>query len=174
MIFKELKLKGAYLIELNRFGDKRGFFTRTFCAREFSKLGLEENFVQSNWSFSESKDTLRGLHFQTGDAAESKLVRCTRGRLIDVIVDIRKDSTTYLQHHSEELSHENGKMLYVPRGFAHGFITLEDRSEIFYQVSNYYNKEMEAGIRWDDPKLNIQWPVKEPIVSDKDLSHNFL
>ena len=170
MIFRELRLVGAYLIELNKFGDHRGFFARTFCANEFSDLGLEYNFVQSNWSFSEEVHTLRGMHFQKGDAAEVKLVRCTRGRLLDVIIDLREDSPTYLQHHMEELTHDNGKMLYVPRDFAHGFLTLDPLSEIFYQVSNFYNKKQEGGIRWNDPKIGIDWPVDNPIISDKDAN----
>jgi len=174
MKFKKLALQGAYVIELDRFKDERGFFTRTFCSNEFSDLKLDEVYVQSNWSFSEATHTLRGLHFQKGDSAESKLVRCTQGRLIDVIVDFRKESPTYLNHHCEELSHENGKMVYVPKGFAHGFITLEPKSEIFYQVSNYYNKEMEGGLRWNDPKLNIDWPTNNPIISAKDAKFELL
>jgi len=175
MIFEELKLKGAYRIDLEKRGDSRGFFARVFCAEEFAELGLETNFVQSNWSFSETKNTLRGMHFQTGEFQEVKLVRCVRGALLDVIVDMRESSDTYLQYHMEELTHVNGRMLYIPKGFAHGFLTIEKDSEIFYQVSNYYNKESEGGLHWNDPKVNIKWPFEEdPIVSIKDTNLKFL
>jgi dTDP-4-dehydrorhamnose 3,5-epimerase len=171
MKFTETSLKGAFIIELEPFTDNRGLFARTFCAKEFKEHGLEYNMVQSNLSVSNKKNTLRGMHYQVDGAEEAKLVRAIRGRILDVIIDLRKDSKTYGKHIMVELSETNNKMLYVPKNFAHGFLTLEDNCHVFYQVSNYYSSGKERGIRWNDPFFGISWPVKKPIISDKDAAH---
>lgn len=171
MIFTETKLKGAFEIDLEKRGDERGFFARVFCEKEFAAHGLETNFVNANTSRSADKYTLRGFHYQVGDAAEVKVIRCTQGSLIDTIIDIRPDSPTYCQHISVKLTADNHKMLYVPKGFAHSFITLEEDTEAFYFVSNFYSAEDERGIRWNDPLFNVQWPTDNPVLSDKDANH---
>ncbi len=171
MIFKETSLVGAYEIELEKRGDERGFFARTFCINEFAAVGLETTFVQCNMSLSKDKHTLRGFHYQVDGAEEVKLIRCTKGSILDVIIDIRPDSPTYCQHFGIELTDKNHKMLYVPRGFAHSFITLEENTEVFYMVSNLYTPGKEKGIRWNDPLFNVQWPTNSPIVSEKDAQH---
>ncbi len=167
----ETKLKGCFIIEPAVFGDNRGWFMETFSKQKLEEAGLvfEGDLVQDNQSFSAKKGTLRGLHFQTGKHAQAKLVRCTRGSLFDVAVDLRKDSPTYLQWFGITLSAENKKQLYVPRGFAHGFITLEDDVEIQYKTDNYYNAEADGGIIYNDPNINVEWPVEiEITLSDKD------
>ncbi|MDJ0860375.1 MAG: dTDP-4-dehydrorhamnose 3,5-epimerase [Dinoroseobacter sp.] len=169
MIFSETPLPGAYLIELERRGDERGYFARTFCANEFASHGLSTSFVQANMSLSRDPGTLRGLHFQREPAQEAKLVRCVSGRLFDVIVDIRPESPTYLQNYSVELSAENGLALYVPKGFAHGFQTLEPDTVASYMADAFYTPEKEGGYRYDDPALGIDWPAKVTEISDKDL-----
>ncbi|HXA02450.1 MAG TPA: dTDP-4-dehydrorhamnose 3,5-epimerase [Cytophagaceae bacterium] len=171
MKFTETKIKGAYIIELEKRTDERGFFTRSFCADEFRKHGLKDKMMQSNLSFSKSRFTLRGMHFQINGSEEVKLVRCSKGEIMDVIIDLRPGSPTYLQHISFILSDENSKMLYVPEFFAHGFITLVENSEVFYQVSNLYSPGNERGIRWNDPLFNIKWPSTNPILSEKDSHH---
>lgn len=171
MIFTETKLKGAFIIDLQKREDERGFFARTYCADEFAKHGLSINMPQSNMSLSKQKGTLRGMHFQVDGAEEAKLIRCTRGAILDVIIDIRKDSATYCEHISVELTDENHRMLYVPEGFAHGFITLVDNVEVAYQVSQFYTPGKEKGIRWNDPLFGIQWPTDSPIISEKDAVH---
>lgn len=171
MIFTETKLKGAFVIELEKRYDDRGFFARTFCANEFAAHGLKTNMVQGNMSLSKLKGTLRGMHYQVDGAEEAKLIRCTKGAILDVIIDIRKDSATYCEYIAVELTDENHKMLYVPEGFAHGFITLVDNIEVSYQVSQFYTPGKEKGIRWNDPLFNIQWPIANPIVSEKDGQH---
>jgi len=171
MEFIKTELEGAYIIKLAAFKDHRGVFARTFCANEFKEHGLATNMVQSNLSISNEKFTLRGMHYQVDGAEEDKLVRCIRGKLVDVIIDIRPNSKTYCKHIKVELSDTNDTMLYVPRGFAHGFMTLENDTHIMYQVSNFYNKEKERGIRWNDPSFNIKWGTDEPIISDKDTSY---
>ncbi|KJD34923.1 dTDP-4-dehydrorhamnose 3,5-epimerase [Tamlana sedimentorum] len=168
MIFTELKLKGAYVLDLEKRGDNRGFFARTFCANEFAELKLNTQFVQGNMSHNAFKNTLRGMHYQTDGAEEVKLVRCTKGALLDVILDIRKDSPTFGQYEAIEISEDNGRQIYIPKGFAHGFLTLQNNSEIAYLVSEFYTPGKEAGIRWDDPAFKIDWPIKDPILSDKD------
>ena len=173
MIFKELILQGAYLIETNPFRDERGAFSRTFCRREFENLGLNGNMVQSNMSDSLQRHTLRGMHYQINEYAEDKLISCMRGAILDVIIDIRSDSPSYLKYHMQNLSENDGLLLYVPRGFAHGFLTLSDHCRVFYQVSNFYNKDNERGIRWNDPAFTIPWPVSNPTVSSKDRSHPY-
>lgn len=171
MIFTETKLKGAFIIDLEKRFDERGFFARTFCANEFATHGLKINMVQGNMSLSKQKGTLRGMHYQVDGAEEAKLIRCTKGAILDVIIDIRKDSATYCEYIAVELTDENHRMLYVPEGFAHGFITLVDNIEVSYQVSQFYTPGKEKGIRWNDPLFNIQWPTSSPIVSEKDGLH---
>ena len=170
MIFTELALKGVYLIEPDRREDERGFFARTFCAEEFSAHGLSPTVVQCNISFNRHRGTLRGLHFQAPPHSEAKLVRCTRGNIYDVIVDLHPDSRTFKQWVAIELTADNRRMLYVPEGVAHGFQTLADDTEVLYQMSEFYHPECARGIRWDDPAFEIKWPVANPIISDKDRS----
>ena len=171
MKFFETDLKGSFIIELEPIEDHRGWFARTFSADEFQAYGLKSNMVQSNLSVSYRKDTLRGMHYQVEGAEEAKLVRCVRGRIKDVIVDVRPDSPTYCKYASFELTDKIQQLLYVPEGFAHGFLTLEDHCEVIYQVSNYYSSEKEKGIRWNDPTFDIKWPVKDPILSERDSNH---
>ena len=171
MVFNELPLKGAYLIELQEHQDQRGFFGRTFCKKEFAENGIDFDIVQTNLSFSKYTNTLRGMHYQVNGSEEKKLVKCMQGRILDVILDIRKDSPTFGQNYKVELSQENHLMLLVPEGFAHGFITLEPNCYLFYQVSNFYDKEKERAIRWNDPFYNIDWPTDNPILSERDASH---
>jgi dTDP-4-dehydrorhamnose 3,5-epimerase len=171
MHFLSTPLDGARLIELNRIGDDRGFFARVFCEREFAAEGLVSQFVQVNNSLSADKGTLRGMHYQLAPHAETKLVRCIRGALWDVIIDLRPDSPTFGQHFGAELSAENRRMMYVPKGFAHGFLTLEDDTEAFYFVDEFYAPDVERGIRWNDPEFGIDWPIEPVIVSDKDRGH---
>lgn len=171
MLFEKTSLKGAFIVDLNRIEDDRGFFARTFCANEFQEHGLNTEFVQANMSLSREKYTLRGMHYQVEGAEEAKLVRCTKGSILDVIIDIRKDSDTYCQYLSVELTDSNYRMLYVPEGFAHGFITLEDNIEVTYMVSNFYTPGKERGIRWNDPLFGIEWPTASPLLSPKDANH---
>lgn len=171
MNFLETPLPGAYVVELDKRTDGRGFFARAFCVREFSELGLAHRFVQMNDSLSESQGTLRGMHYQLGDSAETKLVRCIKGAIWDCILDIRSESPTFGQWYGAELSAENRKMMYVPKGFAHGFITLEGSSEVLYQVDEFYSPENERGIRWNDPRFGILWPVPPTVISERDQKH---
>ncbi|MCE5317040.1 MAG: dTDP-4-dehydrorhamnose 3,5-epimerase [Parachlamydia sp.] len=171
MQFKENSLEGSYLIDLEKRGDERGFFARLFCSQEFAQHGLEERFIQANDSLSTRKGTLRGMHYQLEPMAETKLVRCLSGSLYDVILDIRPDSLTFGQSFGAILSAENRRMMYVPKGFAHGFLTLDDNVEVIYFVSQVYSKELERGIRWNDPRFNIPWPMKPEVVSDRDQNH---
>jgi len=170
MIFTELALKGVYVIEPERREDERGFFARTFCVEEFSTHGLSPTVVQCNISFNRHRGTLRGLHFQSPPHSEAKLVRCTRGNIYDVIVDLHPDSRTFKQWVAIELTADNRRMLYVPEGVAHGFQTLADDTEVLYQMSEFYHPESARGIRWDDPAFEIKWPLANPILSDKDRS----
>lgn len=168
MIFNSTPLQGAYTIDLEKRGDDRGFFARLFCENEFASAGLETRFVQINNSSSAKRGTLRGMHYQLPPAAEVKVVRCIKGALYDVIVDLRPDSPTFKLWFGAELSAENRRMMYVPRGFAHGFITLQDDTEAFYLVSSVYSPENERGLRFDDPAIGIQWPLAPTEMSDKD------
>jgi dTDP-4-dehydrorhamnose 3,5-epimerase len=170
MKFHSTSLEGAKLIELQRHGDERGFFARTMCTKEFAAEGLATEFVQINMSHSAFKGTLRGMHFQRNPWSEAKLMRCTRGAIWDCIVDLRKDSPTYLKHQGFELTAENRLQLYCPPGFAHGFVTLVDDVEVTYPVSNPYTPQAEGGVRYDDPLLAIEWPVEVVHVSDKDVA----
>ncbi|WP_420961607.1 dTDP-4-dehydrorhamnose 3,5-epimerase [Brucella sp. IR073] len=173
MIFRETELPGAKLIDLDRKGDERGFFARLFCQKEFGAEGLETGFVQVNTSLSARAGTLRGMHYQLMPSAEVKIVRCIRGALWDCIVDLRPHSPTLGKWFGATLSAENRTMMYVPRGFAHGFITLTDDTEAFYLVSAFYAPEQERGLRWDDPFIAIEWP-REPIeISVKDREWPF-
>lgn len=168
MIFNPLDLQGAYLISLDKKEDDRGFFARYYCEEEFKKHNLNTNWVQMNNSFSKHKGTLRGLHFQNPPHAEVKMIRCFRGAIWDVMVDIRKNSKTYGQWFGTELSAENRNMLYIPQGFAHGFISLTDDSEILYMVSSSYAGHAEGTLRWNDPFHQIEWPIDPTIISEKD------
>ncbi|CAD5269616.1 MULTISPECIES: dTDP-4-dehydrorhamnose 3,5-epimerase [Halomonadaceae] len=170
MHFHQTNLKDARLIELEPHGDKRGFFARTMCRAEFERHGLLSDFVQQNTSFSAQRGTLRGLHYQRQPHAEAKLVRCIRGAIVDVIVDIRKDSETYLHHQLFELTDANRRQLYVPPGFAHSFQTLTDDVEVSYLVSAAYHPEAESGLRYNDERLAIEWPMPPTVVSEKDAS----
>jgi len=169
--FNETPLAGAYVIELNKIGDERGFFARAFCEKEFGERGLATHFVQLNNSLAEKKGTLRGMHYQLAPYAETKVVRCVRGALLDVILDVRPDSPTFCQHFGVELTAENRRMLYVPKGFAHSFITLEDNTETFYFVDEFYAPDQERGVRWNDPKFGIEWPLEPTVISEKDQKH---
>jgi len=159
------------VIDLEKYADRRGFFARTYCKREFDSHGLNSEFVQCNTSFNERKGTLRGMHFQIPPYQEAKLIRCIRGTIYDVIVDLRPDSKTFKRHFATELSSENGRMLYVPPGFAHGFQTLEDKTEVFYQMSQFYSSEHSRGVRWNDPAFGIEWPAAERTILDRDQSY---
>ena len=171
MIFAETLLKGAFVIEPERLEDERGFFARTWCHREFEAHGLKANWVQCDISFNRKKGTLRGLHYQAPPHEEIKLVRCTMGRIYDVIIDLRSWSSTFMKHVAVDLSARNRRMLYLPEGFAHGFQTLEDESEVFYQMSTYYAPDYACGVRWNDPAFNIQWPSTDRIISTRDQGY---
>ena len=171
MIFSETKLKGAYIIDVKRLEDERGFFGRSYCSNEFKEFNLNTNVVQANVSHNKKKGTLRGMHMQLAPFEETKLVRCTRGAIYDVIVDLRSNSATYKQWIGVELTADSFRMLYVPEGFAHGFITLEDNTDVTYQVTQIYTPQAERGYRWDDPAFNIQWPIQPELVSAKDQVH---
>ena len=168
MKFIPTPLKGAYLIELEKRGDDRGFFARLFCENEFQQQGLVTRFVQINNSLSARKGTLRGMHYQLPPAAEVKVVRCIRGSLHDVILDLRPKSPTFGMSFAAELSAENRVMMYVPPGFAHGFVTMQDDTEAFYLVNAFYASDRERGVRFNDPRFNIQWPLDPAELSDKD------
>ena len=171
MIFNPTSLPGAYLIELEKKGDERGFFARAFCEHEFRQHDLVSHFCQVNNSLSAQKGTLRGLHYQLAPKAETKLVRCIRGALYDLILDLRRESPTFGKSFGAELTAENRRMMYVPKGFGHGFITLADDTEAFYFVDEFYAPEYERGIRYDDPAFDLRWPVAPSTISDKDRNH---
>jgi dTDP-4-dehydrorhamnose 3,5-epimerase len=171
VICTETKLKGAFLIEPERLEDERGFFARTWCQRELAAHGLRATWVQSSISFNKSKATLRGMHYQAAPYEETKLVRCTAGAIYDVIVDLRPGSETHRQWLGVELTAANRRLLYIPQGVAHGFETLTDDAEVFYEISEFYRPESGRGVRWDDPVLGIEWPLKAAILSDRDRSY---
>ena len=171
MKFIETRLKGAFIIEPERLEDERGFFARTFCQKEFEAHGLNPKMVQCNISYNKHKGTLRGMHYQAAPMAEAKLVRCTRGAIYDVIIDLRPESPTYCQWLAEGLNTENSKMTYIPEGFAHGFQTLGDDTEVFYQVSELHSPEHAQGVRWDDPIFGIGWPLNMKIISERDNNY---
>ena len=170
MIFTKTTVNDAYIVELDKREDHRGFFARTWDKNEFEEHNLNSNLVQCNVSFSKKRGTLRGMHYQKKPFEESKLIRCTKGKIFDVIIDLRTHSSTFKKWFGVELTQENYKMLYVPEGFAHGFQSLEDNSEIIYQVSEFYTPNSELGIHWNDPAFNITWPIEEKIITDKDNS----
>jgi dTDP-4-dehydrorhamnose 3,5-epimerase len=170
MKFTETSLKGAFVIELEKRGDDRGFFARYFCAREYEQHGLDHRIIQINNSLSKYRGTLRGMHYQLAPKAEDKVVRCIRGALLDVIIDLRPDSPTFKRHFKIELTAENRSMLYVPKGFAHGFMTLAEDTEALYLATEFYSPEHERGVRWNDPQFGIDWPITPVIISDKDRS----
>ncbi len=172
MIFSKTPLPGVYLVEPERLADSRGFFARTWCQREFEVHGLNPRLAQCSISFNERKGTLRGLHYQTHPSEEAKLVRCTRGALYDVALDLRSASTTYGQHYAAVLTAENRKMLYIPEGCAHGFQTLSDDTEVFYQMSTFYAPERTMGVRWNDPAFAIPWPEDDRLILDRDNSYS--
>jgi dTDP-4-dehydrorhamnose 3,5-epimerase len=171
MKFVETKLKGAFVIELDMHSDDRGFFARSFCKHEFAQFGLNNSIIQINNSLSKYKGTLRGMHYQLFPKQEDKIVRCIKGAIYDVIIDMRKESETFSEWFGIELSEANRKSLYVPKGFAHGNISLVDNSELFYLTTEYYSPDFERGIRWDDPKFNIKWPIVPVEISEKDSAH---
>jgi dTDP-4-dehydrorhamnose 3,5-epimerase len=171
MIFTETPLPDAFVIEPERYEDERGFFARTWCQREFAEHGLNPRLVQCSVSFNAHSGTLRGLHYQAAPRAEAKLVRCTSGAIFDVIVDLRPSSRTYLGWTTAELTAENRTALYVPEGFAHGFLTLADGSEVFYQMSEFFSRDHARGVRYDDPAFGIDWPSKVLVIADRDRSY---
>lgn len=171
MQLTQAPLAGAYIINLNKICDERGFFARFFCMHEFESAGLEHRFIQANNSLSHLKGTLRGMHYQLAPKAETKLVRCIKGALYDVILDLRPDSATFGKSFGCELTADNRSMMYVPQGFAHGIITLAHDTEVLYMVSECYSPVHERGIRWNDPHFSIEWPIQPVVISDKDLKH---
>jgi dTDP-4-dehydrorhamnose 3,5-epimerase len=171
LIFTETRLKCAYIIEVEKRVDDRGFFARSWCEKEFADHHLNPRVVQCNISFNARKGTLRGMHYQVAPSAEAKVVRCTQGAIYDVIIDLRPDSPTFKQTVAETLTARNHKMLYVPEGFAHGFLSVEDNSEVFYQMSEFYAPQQARGVRWNDPAFGIEWPIREPIMADRDRNY---
>ena len=172
IIFNETRLKGAFVIEPEKFEDQRGFFARSFSEQEFSDHGLRSHFVEAGISFNLRRHTVRGMHFQAGPHAQAKLVRCTRGAIFDVMIDLRPQSHTYKQWVAQELTATNRLMLYIPEGFAHGFQTLTDETEVFYQLSGRYTPTSERGVRWNDPIFGIHWPETENvIINERDRTY---
>lgn len=168
MKFTETRLKGAYIIEIEPTEDERGFFARSWCKRDFESRGLNSEMVQSSISFNKKRGTLRGMHYQASPNEEAKIVRCTMGAIFDVIIDLRPQSATFKQWVAAELKAENRKMLYVPEGCAHGFLTLMDNTEVLYQMSTFYEPASVRGVRWDDPAFGIRWPLAVQIISARD------
>ena len=168
MIFTETELPGVFVIELERREDSRGYFARAFCQNEFTEHGLKPVIAQANVAFNNVAGTLRGMHFQYPPKAETKIVRCTRGAILDIIVDLRPESSTYLQSVPVELNEDNGRALYVPERFAHGYQTLDDRTETSYHVGEFYAPETEGGLAYDDPRLGLEWPLPVAVISEKD------
>jgi dTDP-4-dehydrorhamnose 3,5-epimerase len=171
MIFRETELRGAFVVTPEPVHDDRGFFARTWCAREFAEHGLDTGIAQCSVSFNAKKGTLRGMHFQATPRAEAKLVRCTHGVIHDVVVDLRRGSPTFTRHVAAVLSAQNRQMLYVPEGFAHGFQTLADDSEVFYQISEVYSPEHARGVRWNDSVFDIAWPLAVTAMNERDRSY---
>jgi len=168
MIFTETKLKGAFIVDIEKREDPRGFFARVFCQRDFESHGLKPVIAQANIAFNQAKGTVRGMHFQFPPAAETKLVRCTRGAILDIIVDLRPESATFLQHIAVELTEDNYRALYVPERFAHGYQALRDRTETSYQVGEFYMPGVEGGLLFNDPALGLSWPLPVSVMSEKD------
>ena len=173
MIFSETILKGSYEITLTPHGDSRGWFARTYCKNEFEQIGHDKEWVQLNHSFTVQKGTVRGMHFQMPPHAEIKMLRCVAGAVYDVIIDLRKDSATFLKWYGTELSAQNKKMLYIPEGFAHGFYVVSESADFQYKCTDYYHPEFERSLKWDDPEVGIEWPIAdgtEPLLAAKDLA----
>jgi dTDP-4-dehydrorhamnose 3,5-epimerase len=170
MKFSETRFRGVFAIDLDRHDDQRGSFARTFCAKEFAVHGLPISFVQCNISYNRRRGTLRGMHFQAAPCGEGKLVRSVRGAIHDVLIDLRRCSSTYREWTAFELSAETGRALYIPPGFAHGFQTLTDDADVFYQMTEFYEPQLSRGVRWNDPAFNISWPIEMPILSERDAS----
>jgi len=171
MILKETSLKGAFIVDPERREDVRGFFARTWDREEFQARGLSPKLVQCSISFNSKKGTLRGMHYQAKPHEEAKLVRCTMGAVYDVIIDLREDSPTFTKWLGLDLTADNHRMLYIPEGFAHGFLTLEDRTEVFYQMSQIYVRDSARGVRWNDSTLGIRWPTAVRVISDRDKNY---
>ena len=171
MILRETKLPGVFEVQLDPIPDERGFFARTWCQKEFAAHGLSPRLVQCNVSFNTRRGTLRGIHYQAAPHAEAKLVRCTKGAIYDVVVDLRPESPTLRGWMAVVLTAKNRRALYVPEGCGHGFLTLEDETEVFYQMSEFYNTESARGVRWDDPAFQIAWPEKVEVISERDRSY---
>lgn len=171
MIFNPTKLPGAFEITVSILTDVRGFFARSWCQREFQDSGLNSKLAQCSISFNAKRGTLRGMHYQASPFAEAKLVRCTRGAIYDVVLDLRRDSPTFKQWAAAELSGMNRNMMYVPEGCAHGFLTLEDETEVFYQISEFYHPEAARGVRWNDPQFGITWPEQVKVISERDRTY---
>ena len=174
MIFSPTPLSGSFSIDLNPFSDERGWFARYFCKNEFKEIGHDAEWVQMNHSFTKQVGSVRGMHYQEGEYKEIKLVRCIAGKVYDVIIDIRKDSPTFLKWFGIELSAENKKMLYIPAGFAHGFQCLSDNCELLYHHSAFYTPGRETGISYNDPAVNIEWPIEITVISERDKNHPFI
>ena len=171
MIFQETNLPGVFEIRLEPFHDARGFFARSWCQKEFENHGLNPNVVQCNVSFNTRKGTLRGMHYQEAPKGEAKLVRCTSGSVYDVVIDLRPDSPTFRRWIAATLTARDRNMIYVPEGCAHGFLTLEGETEVFYQMSEFYSPELARGVRWDDPAFQIVWPEKIEVISERDRTY---
>ena len=168
MIFYKTKLNDAYIIEIEKLEDERGFFGRTYCEKEFENLGIVSSIKQASISFNNKKGTLRGMHYQTIPNEEAKWVRCSKGAIYDVIIDLRPESPTYLKWLGVELNEDNNMMLYIPPNFAHGLLTLADNTEITYLISEFYSPKSARGIRWNDPAIGIEWPIEIRVISDRD------
>jgi dTDP-4-dehydrorhamnose 3,5-epimerase len=171
MVFRETELQGAFLIDLERHEDERGFFARTFCEKEFAARGLRTRYPQCNVSHNKTAHTLRGMHWQAAPHEEAKVIRCTSGAVWDVVIDIRPGSPTFMRHIAVELSATAGTMLYVPEGLAHGFLTLQDNTDVFYMMSESYAPESARGARWNDPAFGIEWPAPVAVISERDAQH---
>jgi dTDP-4-dehydrorhamnose 3,5-epimerase len=171
MIFTETPLKGAFVIDPEKLEDERGFFARTWCQREAAAYGLQPRWLQCNISFNKQKGTMRGMHYQVAPFAEAKLVRCTMGAIYDVIIDLRPEAPTFRQWVAIELSAHNHRMLHIPEGFAHGFLTLDDNTEVFYQMSEFYAPAYARGVRWNDPAFHIEWPIDVCVIADRDRNY---
>jgi len=171
MTFTETAIRGVFIVDLERMEDERGFFARSFCQEEFRARGLKTEIAQSNVSFNRRQGTLRGMHLQVAPAAEAKLVRCTRGAVHDVIVDLRPEAPTYCKWVAVRMTEHDGRALYIPEGIAHGFQTLRDNTELFYQMFRAYAPEWQRGVRWDDPAFGIEWPIPNAIISERDMSY---
>jgi dTDP-4-dehydrorhamnose 3,5-epimerase len=171
MIFIETELQGVYIVDLEFHRDERGFFGRTWCQNEFKERGLNPNLVQCNISYNAKRGTLRGMHYQTDPYQEAKLVRCTSGKIYDAVIDLRPDSITFKRWLAFTLTENSYRAIYIPEGFAHGFQTLEDNTEVFYQMSEFFHPEAARGVRWNDPEFHVEWPIETTIISEKDQNY---